>query len=131
MFLRHHLRRKLLVTAAAALGFAFLYEVTTLDSRYAARQSEMRESTALARRYTSSTCGWSFELDSTRAMMRLCPVRRSCFSAHSRSMRLGNVSIKTDMPLITTESSLFVLIGEPGGRGNPRRLQSTITRAQM
>jgi len=47
MFLRHHLRRKLVVTAAAALGFAFLYEVTTLDSRYAARQAEMRESTAM------------------------------------------------------------------------------------
>jgi len=47
MFLRHHLRRKLLVTAAAALGFAFLYEVTTLDSRYAARHAEMRESTAM------------------------------------------------------------------------------------
>jgi 3D (Asp-Asp-Asp) domain-containing protein len=46
MFLRHHLRRKLLVTACAALAFAFLYEVTTLDSRYAARQAEMRESTA-------------------------------------------------------------------------------------
>ena len=47
MFLRHHLRRKLLVTAGAVLGFAFLYEVTTLDSRYAARQAEMREATAL------------------------------------------------------------------------------------
>ncbi|MGH2400332.1 MAG: 3D domain-containing protein, partial [bacterium] len=46
MFLRHRLRRKLLVTACAALGFAFLYEVTALDSRYAARQAEMRESTA-------------------------------------------------------------------------------------
>jgi 3D (Asp-Asp-Asp) domain-containing protein len=46
MFLRHHLRRKLLVTVAAALALAFLYEVTTLDSRYAARQAEMRESTA-------------------------------------------------------------------------------------
>jgi 3D (Asp-Asp-Asp) domain-containing protein len=46
MFLRHHLRRKLLVTVAAALGLAFLYEVTTLDSRYAARRAEMRESTA-------------------------------------------------------------------------------------
>jgi 3D (Asp-Asp-Asp) domain-containing protein len=47
MFLRHHLRRKLLVTAGAVLGFAFLYEVTTLDSRYAARQAEMREATAM------------------------------------------------------------------------------------
>ncbi|MGH9330851.1 MAG: 3D domain-containing protein [Vicinamibacterales bacterium] len=34
------------MTACAALGFAFLYEVTALDSRYAARQAEMRESTA-------------------------------------------------------------------------------------
>jgi 3D (Asp-Asp-Asp) domain-containing protein len=47
VFLRHHLRRKLLVTAGAVLGFAFLYEVTTLDSRYAARQAEMREATAM------------------------------------------------------------------------------------
>lgn len=47
MYLRHHLRRKLLVTACAAVGFAFLYEVTTLDSRYAARQAEMREATAI------------------------------------------------------------------------------------
>jgi 3D (Asp-Asp-Asp) domain-containing protein len=35
------------VTAGAVLGFAFLYEVTTLDSRYAARQAEMREATAM------------------------------------------------------------------------------------
>jgi 3D (Asp-Asp-Asp) domain-containing protein len=42
----HSLRRKLLVTACAALGFVLLYEVTTLDSRYAARQAELRESTA-------------------------------------------------------------------------------------
>jgi 3D (Asp-Asp-Asp) domain-containing protein len=47
MFLTHSLRRKLLVGACAALGFVLLYEVTTLDSRYAARQAELRESTAL------------------------------------------------------------------------------------
>jgi 3D (Asp-Asp-Asp) domain-containing protein len=47
MFLTQSLRRKILVTACAAFGFTFLYEVTTLDSRYAARQSEMRESTAV------------------------------------------------------------------------------------
>jgi 3D (Asp-Asp-Asp) domain-containing protein len=47
MFLTNSLRRKLVVTVCAAFGFAFLYEVTTLDSRYAARQAEMRESTAV------------------------------------------------------------------------------------
>jgi 3D (Asp-Asp-Asp) domain-containing protein len=46
MFLTHSLRRKLAVTFSAALGFVLLYEVTTLDSRYAARQAELRESTA-------------------------------------------------------------------------------------
>jgi 3D (Asp-Asp-Asp) domain-containing protein len=46
MFLTRSLRRKLFVTAAAAVGFASLYEVTTLDSRYAARQAELREATA-------------------------------------------------------------------------------------
>jgi 3D (Asp-Asp-Asp) domain-containing protein len=46
MFLTHSLRRKLVVTACAAAGFVLLYEVTTLDSRYAARQAELRESTA-------------------------------------------------------------------------------------
>src|SRR5262245_48815475 len=35
--------RKIAATATAALTFALLYEVTTLDSRYAARQSELRE----------------------------------------------------------------------------------------
>jgi 3D (Asp-Asp-Asp) domain-containing protein len=38
--------RKAVATAAAAVGFACLYEVTTLDSRYAARQAELREDTA-------------------------------------------------------------------------------------
>jgi len=38
--------RKSVVTAVAAVGFACLYEVTTLDSRYAARQAELREATA-------------------------------------------------------------------------------------
>lgn len=38
--------RKAAVTVVAAGGFASLYEVTTLDSRYAARQAELRETTA-------------------------------------------------------------------------------------
>jgi 3D (Asp-Asp-Asp) domain-containing protein len=38
--------RKIVATAAAAVAFAFLYEVTILDSRYAARQAELREVTA-------------------------------------------------------------------------------------
>ena len=46
MFLTRSLRRKLFVTVGAVVGFASLYEVTTLDSRYAARQAEQREATA-------------------------------------------------------------------------------------
>jgi len=36
-------RRRAIVTGVAALGFAFLYQVTAFDSRYAARQAESRE----------------------------------------------------------------------------------------
>ncbi|HEY7498617.1 MAG TPA: 3D domain-containing protein [Vicinamibacterales bacterium] len=35
--------RKIVATVTAAITFALLYEVTTLDSRYAARQSELRD----------------------------------------------------------------------------------------
>jgi 3D (Asp-Asp-Asp) domain-containing protein len=43
MFLSRSTGRKILATATAALTFALLYEVTTLDSRYAARQAELRD----------------------------------------------------------------------------------------
>ena len=36
--------RKIVATGTAAVTLAFLYEVTILDSRYAARQAELRES---------------------------------------------------------------------------------------
>src|SRR4051812_17774275 len=39
--------RKIVATVTAAVAFAFLYEVTILDSRYAARQAELRETTGL------------------------------------------------------------------------------------
>jgi 3D (Asp-Asp-Asp) domain-containing protein len=39
--------RKAVVTVVAIGGFVSLYEVTTLDSRYAARQATLRETTAL------------------------------------------------------------------------------------
>lgn len=39
--------RKSIVTIVAAGGFASLYEVTILDSKYAARQATLRETTAL------------------------------------------------------------------------------------
>src|SRR5437773_5125278 len=39
--------RKSIVTMVAAVGFVLLYEVTTLDSKYAARQAVLREATAL------------------------------------------------------------------------------------
>lgn len=39
-------RRRAVATATAAVGFAFLYQVTAFDSRYAARQAELREDRA-------------------------------------------------------------------------------------
>jgi 3D (Asp-Asp-Asp) domain-containing protein len=47
MLLSRSAGRKLVATSTAALAFALLYEVTILDSRYAARQAELRESTAV------------------------------------------------------------------------------------
>jgi 3D (Asp-Asp-Asp) domain-containing protein len=46
MFLSRSAGRKLVATAVGAVSFAFLYEVTALDSKYAARQAELREETA-------------------------------------------------------------------------------------
>lgn len=46
MVLSRSLGRKIVVTGTAAVAFAFLYEVTILDSRYAARQAELREGSA-------------------------------------------------------------------------------------
>src|SRR5688572_16164717 len=46
MFLSRSSGRKIVATALTAVCFALLYEVTVLDSRYAARQAELRESTA-------------------------------------------------------------------------------------
>ena len=46
MYLSRSTGRKIVATTTAAVTFALLYEVTTLDSRYAARQAEFREATA-------------------------------------------------------------------------------------
>jgi 3D (Asp-Asp-Asp) domain-containing protein len=46
MLLSRSAGRKIVATATTAVAFAFLYEVTTLDSRYAAKQAELREATA-------------------------------------------------------------------------------------
>jgi 3D (Asp-Asp-Asp) domain-containing protein len=46
MLLSRSTGRKVLVTAVAAVAFASLHEVTTLDSRNATRQLELRESNA-------------------------------------------------------------------------------------
>jgi 3D (Asp-Asp-Asp) domain-containing protein len=46
MFLSRSTGRKIVATTTAAVTFALLYEVTTLDSRYAARQAEVREMSA-------------------------------------------------------------------------------------
>jgi 3D (Asp-Asp-Asp) domain-containing protein len=44
MFLSRSTGRKVVATTTAAVTFALLYEVTTLDSRYAARQADVSES---------------------------------------------------------------------------------------
>lgn len=46
MLLSRSIGRKIVATGTAAVAFAFLYEVTILDSRYAARQAELREARA-------------------------------------------------------------------------------------
>jgi 3D (Asp-Asp-Asp) domain-containing protein len=46
MFLSRSTGRKIVATTTAAVTFALLYEVTTLDSRYAARQGDLREASA-------------------------------------------------------------------------------------
>src|SRR5918996_1688982 len=46
MLLSRSTGRKVFATAVAAVAFACLYEVTILDSRYAARRAELREATA-------------------------------------------------------------------------------------
>jgi 3D (Asp-Asp-Asp) domain-containing protein len=47
MLISKSLWRKTLVTAVAIVGFVSTYEVTILDSKYAARQAVARETTAL------------------------------------------------------------------------------------
>ncbi len=47
MIIARSLRRKIIVTAISAVAFVALYEVTILDSQYAAYQAEQREATAL------------------------------------------------------------------------------------
>src|SRR6202165_4529760 len=47
MIISGSLWRKGIVTVVAVGSFVSLYEVTTLDSRYAARQAVLRETTAL------------------------------------------------------------------------------------
>ena len=42
MLLSGSFGRKIVATGTAAVAFAFLYEVTILDSRYAARQAELK-----------------------------------------------------------------------------------------
>jgi 3D (Asp-Asp-Asp) domain-containing protein len=47
MMIAGSLWRKALVTVGAVTGFVSLYEVTILDSKYAAHQAELREATAV------------------------------------------------------------------------------------
>ena len=47
MFLSRSTGRKIVATATAAVTFVLLYEVTMLDSRYAARQAEVRDGVGL------------------------------------------------------------------------------------
>ena len=46
MLLSRSLGRKIVATGTAAVAFAFLYEATILDSRYAARQAEFWDASA-------------------------------------------------------------------------------------
>lgn len=46
MLLSRSTGRKIVATALAAVSFAFLYEVTALDSKFAAKQAEVRQDTA-------------------------------------------------------------------------------------
>jgi 3D (Asp-Asp-Asp) domain-containing protein len=46
MLLSRSTGRKFVATGVAAVAIAFLYEVTVYDSRYAARQAELREESA-------------------------------------------------------------------------------------
>jgi 3D (Asp-Asp-Asp) domain-containing protein len=46
MIIARSLRRKIIVTSVAAISFVALYEVTILDSQRAAREAELRESSA-------------------------------------------------------------------------------------
>ena len=52
MVLSRSLGRKIVATGTAAVAFAFLYEITILDSRYAARQAEVGECYRDTRRWT-------------------------------------------------------------------------------
>ncbi|HET9265567.1 MAG TPA: 3D domain-containing protein [Vicinamibacterales bacterium] len=47
MLLSRSTGRKIVATALAAVSFALLYEVTALDSKFAARQADLREDTAV------------------------------------------------------------------------------------
>jgi 3D (Asp-Asp-Asp) domain-containing protein len=47
LLLSRSIGRKIVATGTAAVAFACLYEVTILDSRYAARRAELRETTAV------------------------------------------------------------------------------------
>ena len=60
MFLSHSTGRKVLVTAIAVILFAVLYEVTFLDSRFAARQAdqELTASPALGVRLRFTATGY-------------------------------------------------------------------------
>ena len=48
MFLNRSTGRKILATTTAVVAFAMLYEVTMLDSRYAARQADQELTAAPA-----------------------------------------------------------------------------------
>src|SRR3954451_2534518 len=53
---------------------------------------EMRLSTLMQRRYSSSTSGWSSDDASTRAMVRRCSVMRMPLAAHSASILVLSVA---------------------------------------
>ena len=89
MIISGSLWRKGFVTVIAVGGFVSLYEAKTLDSKYAARQAVLRETTALP-----------------------SPGARLAFSATSRDQEIDNataIKLKHQLaPLLQTDRTAYV-----------------------
>lgn len=89
--------RKVIVTAIAAVTFASLYEVTALDSRYAARQAVLRESVALpspGARLAFSATAYCKGMTTTSGV----PVQTGIAAADPELLPVGSVIDLDDLP---------------------------------